>query len=581
MAFAERFRWAWLVCILLLAGFVVNSVSSYLVSRGNIRQTITNSSLPLTSDNVYSEIQRDLLRPVFISSLMANDTFLRDWVIEGEKDDKQIVKYLHEIKQKYGTVTSFFVSDKTHRYYHSDGILKTVSEEEPRDIWYFRVKNMADAFEINVDPDLANQDAMTIFINYRVFDYYGNFIGATGVGLTVNSVNNLISDYESRYQRQIYFADEEGEIVLRPSNSPLMGYKNLNQIDGLNGVSTKRILGAQRNRFSYKRDGEVRFLNSRYVEELGWYLIVEQSEKAMLAPLRRQLLDNILMALVVTVIVAWICVGTINGYQKRLESRNAELSGLLQKNQMQQDELVSSARNLERANQDLSVLNREKDEIMSLVAHDLRNPLNGILGLCDIVESDPEAMSRGEFIDDVRVSSERMNVLIKNLLSASQMEANGITLELKSTNVDAILKDCTRAFQSEVQRKRIHFKTEIVATENCSIQTHEDWLIICINNILSNAIKYTPEYGEVIVRTEQNEKHLDIQFVDGGPGITREDRNLMFQKFQRLSAKPTSGESSTGLGLYLVKKMCDRLGMKILVDSKLGEGSVFTLRCPI
>ncbi|HBR94103.1 MAG TPA: diguanylate cyclase, partial [Opitutae bacterium] len=81
-----------------------------LVSRGNIRDTITESTLPLTSDNVYSEIQRDLLRPVFIASLMAHDTFLRDWAISGELDDDAITRYLHEIKIKYATVTSFFVS---------------------------------------------------------------------------------------------------------------------------------------------------------------------------------------------------------------------------------------------------------------------------------------------------------------------------------------------------------------------------------------------------------------------------------------------------------------------------------------
>lgn len=162
MAFSKRFRWAWLVCLLLLAGFLTNSISNYLVSRSNVRKTIMESSLPLTSDNVYSEIQRDLLQPIFISSLMANDAFLRDWVINGERHEEKITKYLNEIKVEYGTITSFFVSEKTRKYYHAHGVLKEVKEDEPRDEWYFRVRSMADTFEINVDQDMANRDEMTI-----------------------------------------------------------------------------------------------------------------------------------------------------------------------------------------------------------------------------------------------------------------------------------------------------------------------------------------------------------------------------------------------------------------------------------
>ena len=83
--FTKRHSWAWLVCLILLSGFLLTSISSYHVTRGNMRETIVNSTLPLTSDNVYSEIQRDLLSPVFIASLMANDTFVRDWAMGGER----------------------------------------------------------------------------------------------------------------------------------------------------------------------------------------------------------------------------------------------------------------------------------------------------------------------------------------------------------------------------------------------------------------------------------------------------------------------------------------------------------------
>ena len=168
------------ISALLIVGSLVTSFSAFIVSRNSLRSEIQTNTLPLTSDKVYSEVQRDLLRPVFISSLMASDTFLRDWILSGEADPEAAVKYLNEVQRKYETTTAFLVSERTHRYYQAEGVLKTVSEEEPRDAWYFRVRALQEDYEINIDPDLANDDALTIFVNYRVYGYEGNYIGATG-----------------------------------------------------------------------------------------------------------------------------------------------------------------------------------------------------------------------------------------------------------------------------------------------------------------------------------------------------------------------------------------------------------------
>jgi len=152
---------------LLSAGFFAVSLIGYFVSREAIRNAIIAQDLPLTSSNIYSEIQKDLVRPILISSTMAHDTFVRDWVLGGERDVAAMARYLKEVKERHGAFSSFFVSDKTSRYYTGDGILKRVSSFEPRDAWYYRVRGMAEDYEINVDPDLANQDLLTIFINAR------------------------------------------------------------------------------------------------------------------------------------------------------------------------------------------------------------------------------------------------------------------------------------------------------------------------------------------------------------------------------------------------------------------------------
>ena len=272
----ENNRLILILSVLLVAGFLFTSLASYFTSRSSLRSQIAQHELPLTSDNIYSEIQRDLLRPIFISSLMSHDTFLRDWVMSGEKDEERVIKYLKEIQQRYHTFTSFFVSDKTFLYYHADGILKKVSPLEPRDEWYFRVREMKGDYEVNVDLDMANQDAMTIFTNYRVFDYDGNYIGATGVGLTVDAVRKLIDKYQQKFGRTIYFVDNQGNVTLHGPNFPYEE-TNIYQREGIADIAAE-IMNAHDRSMEYSAGGRAVDLNIRFIDEFDWHLIVEQAE---------------------------------------------------------------------------------------------------------------------------------------------------------------------------------------------------------------------------------------------------------------------------------------------------------------
>ena len=121
--FSVSTRLTALLCIILLFGFLTTNIVNYNVSRDLVRESIIGDSLPLARDNIYSEIQRDLMRPIFVSSLMANDTFLKDWVINGETNLASITRYLFKIKMKYGFFSSFFISNETRNYYHSNGLL--------------------------------------------------------------------------------------------------------------------------------------------------------------------------------------------------------------------------------------------------------------------------------------------------------------------------------------------------------------------------------------------------------------------------------------------------------------------------
>jgi diguanylate cyclase (GGDEF)-like protein len=305
------------ITLLMTIGFLSTSLISYFVARDSLSKDISEQMLPLTSDNIYSEIQRDLLRPVLISSFMATDTFVQEWVSGGEQSVSAIQSYLTEIRQQFGTITAFFVSEQTRLYYHPDGILRTVLESNPEDAWYFRVRSLTEEYEVNIDLDTADRNRLSIFINYRVLDGSGQYIGVTGVGLSVNAVSELIESYQQRYGRTIYFVDRAGNIAL--SQSLTDGPLRIQEIPGLADQS-EQILNTNSTSFSYaSAEGEVVYLNSRLVAEFDWYLVVEQHDADAEARIRNTLLVNIGLSLSVMVLVLLFAHFTLKAYQRRLE----------------------------------------------------------------------------------------------------------------------------------------------------------------------------------------------------------------------------------------------------------------------
>jgi diguanylate cyclase (GGDEF)-like protein len=158
---------------------------------------------------------------------------------------------------------------------------------------------------------------MTVFINYKVHDYNNNYIGATGVGLTVNAVKKLIEKYQNNYGCQIYFLDKQGNIALHGSSFNKKN-SNIKSMTGMYSISYK-ILGLDSTSSSYRKNGELIHLNSRYIPELEWYLIVEQNEKPITKGILNALLLNLSICLLVTVVVLVLTNFTVIPYQKTLE----------------------------------------------------------------------------------------------------------------------------------------------------------------------------------------------------------------------------------------------------------------------
>lgn len=317
--FRTRTKLIFILSSLLLFAFAATNVVNYMVSRRSLHDNITANTLPVISDSIYSEIQNDLMRPIFVSSLMANDTFLKEWTEDGEKDAERIIRYLREIKEKYGFFSSFFVSERTGRYYHFDGILKTVSESVPHDVWYYDFKKKGKEYDLDVDTNEAADNSLTIFINHRLNDFSGKLAGVAGVGLNMDRVGALLSSYKRRYRSDIYLVDTDGVIQIHPDTS-LIEKGSIFDRKGMETLAPDILTKKSASElFEYDEGSRHVLLTVRYIPEFNWFLMVEQDENEALTPLRKNLVRNLIFGFIITCCIIAINILIINHFQGRLE----------------------------------------------------------------------------------------------------------------------------------------------------------------------------------------------------------------------------------------------------------------------
>lgn len=305
------------VVAILTASFALTSYISYEMTRSALKTSVINRELPLTGDNIYSKIQADLIRSILVSSQMANDTFLIDWVLAGEQDPEPLRRYLDKIRSEYGFFTTFFVSDHTLNYYHFNAPIKTLANTNEKDAWYFRVRTLPKSYEINVDPNSQQDDALTIFINHQVHDYEGNFIGATGVGLKLDTVAKIMKHYQNDFHRNVYFADQQGRITLH-YDSAVAYNRQLAEIPGMASI-TKQIMKSEHGAFEYQNNEGTVLLTTRYIPELDWVLLVELPEAKATTGADKNLWVTLLIAVIAILITSILIVYAIRLYQQRLE----------------------------------------------------------------------------------------------------------------------------------------------------------------------------------------------------------------------------------------------------------------------
>jgi signal transduction histidine kinase len=232
--------------------------------------------------------------------------------------------------------------------------------------------------------------------------------------------------------------------------------------------------------------------------------------------------------------------------------------------------------------QHLVDLNEEKNRLINVVSHDLRSPLNNILGLTNLLNLKEYALNSGaqEIVSKVTESASRLSNMIKRILDVGAIESKKNNIKIENVNLTEVLKKVSEDFQLASKEKRIKIVHEF-SIDPVYARVDKNYLMEVLENLVSNALKFSEFDKRIMLRLHKIDHTALASVKDEGPGISEEDQAKLFQNFQTLSARPTAGEISTGLGLAICKKYVEAMNGKIYCQSELGGGTEFIVELPL
>jgi signal transduction histidine kinase len=293
-----------------------------------------------------------------------------------------------------------------------------------------------------------------------------------------------------------------------------------------------------------------------------------------------------------------------------IERHNSELERTNEIVTRQAESIQQANVLLKQQNARLEEFNHEKNEMLAMVSHDLKNPLAALRGIAELLQAEGRDSTLWKSaLLQMMATTDRMLALVKNLLDVNRLETEGINYTAIPVFVEAIINETVALYNKQATAKGIHILSDTSKTytneNNVPIMAlaDEQALTQVLDNLVSNALKYSPYRASVFVSAfaydaekadisdlhKHNLKCYDmllpqcmvISVKDQGPGISVKDQAQLFGKFRRLSAQPTGGEHSTGLGLSIVKKIVDGMNGRVWCESDFGYGATFFVVLPL
>jgi diguanylate cyclase (GGDEF)-like protein len=300
-----------LVLLSLLLSFV-NYNTTVKLAQKQIRQY----SLTLSLDSIYADIQKQIIKSYIISSNMANNTFIKNWILTGEKNTQNIVKYLTAIKKRYNLYNTFLVSEKTKKYYTSDGLLYKLYENKKDGKWYFKFRQSKNIAQLTIDynKNLKKQSAM-LFVDYKIFDDNNKLLGVTGTIRNKGNMGAILHKFEKKYHLKVYIYDKKGRILVGQYQDPISSLYDIEHIKKYKS----HLMSKQPTTFEHKTDDETYILSTRYMSELDTFILIEAKLSDFTTSIDSVFYFNLFVSLFMTILVSFIIIYIIRKYNKQLE----------------------------------------------------------------------------------------------------------------------------------------------------------------------------------------------------------------------------------------------------------------------
>ncbi len=253
-----------------------------------------------------------------------------------------------------------------------------------------------------------------------------------------------------------------------------------------------------------------------------------------------------------------------------------------QKNKELQELNASLETKVQQRTKQLSELNATKDKFFSIIAHDLKNPFNALLGFSTLLIDDFDVFSDEEKLDLIRTmdtASKNAYKLLQNLLEWSRSQTGSIQWEPDAVSLHEVVSTTIDLLSDAANAKEVSINS--IVMPNIKIWADGNMAMTVIRNLISNALKYTPKGGDIKVYTKKVEEKIEITIEDNGVGINKDDLPKLFRIDVNHSTSGTNNEQGTGLGLILCKEFVEKNGGEIWVESIEGKGSKFKFSFPL
>jgi signal transduction histidine kinase len=266
--------------------------------------------------------------------------------------------------------------------------------------------------------------------------------------------------------------------------------------------------------------------------------------------------------------------------EAQVEARTQDVTREMERAETARGEAERARREAEKQKEIAQEADRMKGELLSIAAHDLKSPLQSIIGYAELVGEDATASApTREYAGQSARAAQRMFDIVNRLLQSEALERAGLPVVTQAVDLSRLALAVASALQpqAEAKKQRIH----VSVPDSCAVEGDEEWLRQVLENLVGNAVKYSPTRRSIWLSVRRTPGLVRLEVRDEGPGLTDEDKIKLFGRFQRLSAQPTGGESATGLGLSIVKQLVELHRGRVWAESEgPGRGACFVVELP-